>query len=456
MAKEKKVEPYAFTPDFEAQVVYLCCARSRFLGRVEKSLEAAAMPSPAGQLAISAAAAIFEDLGHGPDDPLLVLQRLRRWSDDGKVTMAALQEVSDLFDAAEDAGIKPEEGVMAELAPVLKSRLLQDTVRTSMEEYSSKGDFSKVVSMVERAQRLGVVDNSLGTRVGGGSFGIIEAVKHLERLPTGVMELDAAIGNGMPRGQLGVLVGGPGDGKSMGLNHIAGFGWKAGLCVGYVSLELPEHIVLARLKANVTNHSIDSILEGNAEAKRLLEHTPMGLMMYKGFTPQATTVNDVIDWVKQVEDHEGRKMDLLIVDYADKLTVRLKSTGGKGAGKAPDNPYTTFELVYEGLRIHAADRKTWTWTASQSGRKSAKDKKRVTDLDDVSDSMGKVRVADLVITLNSRDDGASIEWYVAKNRTGKSRIKVGPLPVDFACGSMTIRPKTDTEQQSELLEPGAW
>lgn len=450
MAKEKKVEPYPFTPSFEQQVVFFSCTRPKFFGRVEQALDIDSMPTEAARLALQAVKAIYGDLGHGPNDALLVIQRLRRWSDDGKVPMPKIQAVSDLLDAAEDAGLADEEAVMGELAPVLKQRTFHEAVKTSMDEYSSKGDMNKVVSMITRAQRVGTADMSLGTRVGEASFQVIEAVRNLDRLPLGIMEVDAAIGNGMPRGQLGVLVGGPGDGKSMGLNHIAGFGWSAGLFTGYVSLELPEHVVLARLKANVTGETIDSILEGNSAAKYKLGGMRMGPMIYKWFTPQATTVADVTDWVKQAEDVEGRRMDLLIVDYADKLTTRLK-----GGSKTQDNQYTTMELVYEGLRIHADERKAWTWTASQAGRKNKKDKNRVTDLDDVADSMGKVRVADLVLTLNVRDEGATMEWYVAKNRTGKSRIKVGPLPVDFASGAMTVRPKTDS-QQVDLLEPGSF
>ena len=48
--------------------------------------------------------------------------------------------------------------------------------------------------------------------------------------------------------------------------------------------------------------------------------------------------------------------------------------------------------------------------------------------------MHKVPVSDLVQTLNVRDDGEQIMFYVAKNRTGKSRQQIGPLPHEFECG----------------------
>jgi len=445
----KKPDPYPFTPEFERQVIYLSCARPKFWGRIGHALQEDALHGEPSKLAFRAANAISQDTGSGPSDPLFVVQRIRRWMDDGKIKHEELAAVVELFDSVEDGGVMDEEAVVTELTPVLRQRVQHEAVTTAIAEYSAKGDFGKVVSMVERAQRLGITDTNLGTRVGGGSFKLIEMVRHLERLPTGVMELDAALGNGIPRGQLGMLIGGAGDGKSMGLNHICGASMRSGLFCGYATLELPEHVVQARLIANVTGESIDSILEGSTAAKAKLERMKLGTCMVKPFTPQMTTVDDVTNWVKECEDKEGRQMDVLIVDYADKCTTRLKNTGSKKT-KEQDGLYTTMELVYEGFRIHAEARKTWTWTASQAGRRSSKDKKRVRDLDDVSDSMGKVRVADVAITLNVNDDGTMIEWFVGKNRTGKSRIKVGPLPVDWATGSMTVRPPGDNPAQGDL------
>jgi hypothetical protein len=104
------------------------------------------------------------------------------------------------------------------------------------------------------------------------------------------------------------------------------------------------------------------------------------------------------------------------------------------------------------LRIHADTRKTWTWTASQMVRRGKGDKKRVADIDDGADSQGKVRVADLVITLNPREDATLMEWFVPKFRLGRSMTRVGPLPVDFAHGSMVMRAQ-DTPQD-QLWEPG--
>jgi uncharacterized Fe-S cluster-containing radical SAM superfamily enzyme len=59
------------------------------------------------------------------------------------------------------------------------------------------------------------------------------------------------------------------------------------------------------------------------------------------------------------------------------------------------------------------------------------------EVDDVADSMHKVRVADLVLTLTppntGEDEVTELIHYVAKHRTGKSNVQVGPLRTEFEC-----------------------
>jgi hypothetical protein len=115
-------------------------------------------------------------------------------------------------------------------------------------------------------------------------------------------------------------------------------------------------------------------------------------------------------------------------DYADKLTAKKQE---KGAGD-----YKIGQVVYEGLRLFAVDKKHFSWTASQSrgrGGDGGKKKKRL-DLEDTADSIHKIRVADLVVTLNKDDETQEMNVFVAKHRTGRSRVSVGPLPLNFELG----------------------
>lgn len=431
MALINKPKPYLFDPSFEKQLVAIACSKPRFYGRVGGQIDPELLKLEPSKLAMRAAKQIADDVGHGPSSTVLVIQRLRRWMADGKVTLEAIKKVAELFDDAEDAGLADEESMVKEIAPLLADRLRDQAVKESIASYGKKGDLSKVIELENKAARIGQVDTSIGTILGPDSFSEVVALKDLQRLPTGIMELDSVLDGGLQVGGLGVAVGGSGDGKSMYLSHVAGVSVWDGLFVGYATLELPRPIVLARIKANMTGVPINAMLAGDVrDAKKLLKRRAgkLGRLIVQDFTPYVTTVEDIKEWVDQCEQQSKRKLDLLIVDYGDKVGVK------KTKGDRDSSEYTSGRVVYEGLRIYANDRKTFCWTASQASRQ--KDRKRRLDLNDVADSMHKIRVADLVITLNLKEEGEeqTLTVYVAKHRTGKSRCEVGPLPTEYECG----------------------
>lgn len=422
-------EPYPFNVAFEAALVTLLCSRPRLFGRLGREIEADLLSSKSATLAVQAAQAIAHDTGNGPDSLLTVLQRIRRWVYEGKHTIEELEAVSDLFDEAEDAGLPSEEQVVAEAAPILQRRLQAQATRTAIEEYGRRGDMSKVIDLVARSARLGTVDTSVGLQMGDTAFREIDRVRLMERLPVGILELDAGLDGGLQRGGLGIALGGPGDGKSMFLSHGAAHAMLRGLRVGYATLELPEVVVSARIFGNLVGVPVSEILAGRHDVARARwsELGVSGSCVVKEFPASVTSVEDIQDWVRLVEDHQHAPLDLLIVDYVDKLANPRKD--GRELGGYEGGRHNT-----EGLRLFAFEKKNWCWTASQSRRRDKGAKKHFLDLDDTADSMHKPRVADLVVSLNAQDGGATMTFFVAKHRTGRARFSVGPLPTEFELG----------------------
>lgn len=384
--------------------------------------------------ALEALRAIANDLGRGPSDSSMVIQRLRRFRDEGKVTLEEIRAVVELLDDAEEEGLPPDDEVIAEVAPILKRRAQQSAVRKAITAHGKDSDLTEVANEILDAQRIGQVDTSQGTRIGTDSFEAIRVLRRMQRLPIGIDQLDLQLSGGLARKALGVIVGGAGDGKSMMLSHIAAQCMYDGLSVVYATLEIPEGEVLARIKANLTDMTIDEITSGDGEqecmrrlaylANRQFDFRPgLGLGITKEFSPFTTTVHDIRTWLDNCEAQEGRPIDVLIVDYADRM----------GAPKESGD-YNAQKVIYEGLRNVIDERGIFGWTACQATRSS--DKSRRHDLNDMADSMHKGRIADLVITLNLSKDGDEIEYYVAKHRTGKSRFSIGPDKHWFENGQM--------------------
>ena len=418
-------EPYGLDESFEKVVLWCCCTNPGFWSLVGHAIDPNALEVRDARLIIETCRQIAKELGRGPGTGLIVLQRLTRKVHEGKATVEQIEAISELLDEVEDSDPPDFELVVNELLPILRRRMQSQAIVMAHGEFAKRGDFGPVQDMLAAASSLGEKEQVSGVAVGPSGFDRIEESKTVDRLPTGVLELDLKLNGGAPRRSLGVWLADSGGGKSMALVNQAGECMRQKQFSGFVTLELPEHIQLARLFANLTGVAVNDILDiphWREEAKRRIHalHSEIGLCEVAEFAPHATTVKDLVEWIEDREQHHGVKMETLIVDYADKVAAR---------GVRDDNQYLMMRQVYEGLRRDVSmDRGMWVWTGSQSSRPDKK--RRMIDLRDVADSMHKVRVADVVISLNPLDDD-QIEMFVAKNRLGASKFIVGPLLTDF-------------------------
>jgi hypothetical protein len=424
----KSQEPYGFRPDFERALVTTASCRPKFYGRTAHALDPELLHAPEAKLVMQAAHAIFADLGRGPDKLMLIDQRLARWRHDGKVSQEQIDAVSEYFEEAIARGLPGEDAVDMEVVPVLQHRMQHDAVKAAIDDLGKRGDYQRTVDLLGKAVRIGVTERGTGIKLGDASFSLIEKLRLLKRLPTGIIELDTYLDGGPPRGTLNVWLTGTGGGKSQAMSHTGAHSTLNGLHTAYATLELPESVVLARVISNMTGIPITLLIENPKameEAKRRLAAlTGLGVFTVKAFTAKATTPKDIQEWVQELAAAEGRPVDFLALDYADKLVEE----GGK---QSPQ--HIAVDNVFEAVRLGAEAGNYVCWTGSQSrGREERKSKK--VDLEHTSEGMGKVRVADLVETLNYDEETNEMGFFTAKNRHGRARQMIGPLPCDFALG----------------------
>jgi hypothetical protein len=121
------------------------------------------------------------------------------------------------------------------------------------------------------------------------------------------------------------------------------------------------------------------------------------------------------------------RYDVLIVDYADKL----------GWPKEFKGTYEGQNHVFEALLHGTRERNVWTWTASQAKRRDKKKSKNgLLRMEDVADSMHKVRNSDVVLTLNPTADYSLVRVLLDKHRTGVSGFLSELMPTNFAYGRL--------------------
>jgi len=131
--------------------------------------------------------------------------------------------------------------------------------------------------------------------------------------------------------------------------------------------------------------------------------------------------------VTSVSEEIGFPVDVLVVDYADKLTANVQKRK-----KGEEGSYAKAEVIYDGL-LHFAQKGHWAFTASATTRPDAHKKQKKMDENSAADSMHKVRIPDLVVSLNLwGEDQDQMMMYVAKNRLGIAHSSIGPWPVDWS------------------------
>lgn len=431
---DNEVTPYKFERSFECFVVALACTNPKFWGRISAAIEIEGFELQASRDALAAVRDIANERGRGPDKAALVLQRLRSWMTEGKLPLARVHAVAEMLEDAADWGLPSPEAVLNEIVPVLKGRSVQALTLELVQESvkGSKADMGHIKRRVEQHERLGERDVSIGHRLGLGSLDRIKALSELDRLPFGIPELDSVLDGGMGHG-LGIFIAGTGVGKSMFMCHAAAHALMNGLHVVYATLELPSEEIEARIVANLTGLPINALMSGQADLvaqTRLAAMEPfMGRLVTRDFTPKGTTVDDLIEWIEEVEAEAGVPVHVAIVDMLSKL----KGWSGK-KGVGPQSTYLEVGDVTETFRNYVKDRRKWGLSGMQPQR-GAKDKKKI-DTDDVADSMEAVRTADTVITASRTEDETQFEYFVAKSRFSEARKLVGPLPHDHACGRM--------------------
>lgn len=430
-------DPYNFDPGWERSLTFVACSRPLFWGKAAHAVDPDQLGAAPAKLAFEIAGALYREMGRGPEKPVQVIQRARLWYVDGKVTHEEVIALVDYFDAAEDAGLLSEEALTNELVPILRKRIQQMAAYAAGDDLRHGRDMSKTQGLIEKANRLGAVDESVGVTLDPDELLCeLARLQSLQFLPLGITELDLKLDGGLRRGCLGVILGGPGSGKSMLLGHIGAEALRAGYFVAYATLELSPIDVTARICANLTGIPTKAITrDPNKIAPRLraaLDATKYGVWRCQEFAPLATSFPDVVAWVEDLERRVGRPVDVLITDYGDKLGAPKNASKGE-----KESGYGTGRAVFEPMRHYAAfghkGGPIWHWTASQAVRKKDKSKKGLT-LDDVADSMHKVRVPDMVVGIEFEEESKQVKAKVLKNRHDEPGAVAGPMPSDFETG----------------------
>ena len=290
------------------------------------------------------------------------------------------------------------------------------------------GDFDGIRNLVEKAIKAGM-DKNIGHEYNK-DIETRYRVDYRPTVPSPWPILNDGIQGGFGPGDLAIVFGSPGGGKSWTMVAIAAHAVKMGYKVNFYTLELGEDYVGKRFDCYFTGYSIDEVNKHRKEVEKYVNNLK-GKLIVKEYPPKGASVNTIKAHVQKCVDID-HKPDLIIIDYVDYLKAPSRGKNTERKHEIDDVFIATKGLAKE-LKIPIL-------TPSQVNRMGARDS--IIEGDKAAGSYDKMMVADMCFSLSRQKEDKVLgtgRIHVMKNRYGQD--------------GMTYNIKMDTNNgQIEFLE----
>ena len=257
-------------------------------------------------------------------------------------------------------------------------------------------------------------------------------------VPTPWEHLNVLLQGGLGGGDLGIIFGNPGGGKSWSLVALGGHAVKMGYNVLHYTLELGEDYVGRRYDAFFTNQPVQNIAKHRKEIEAIVPNLP-GNLIIKEFAMGKATTSMVESHIKKCIELDF-KPDLVIIDYIDLL--RSKRLKGERKDEVDDLYVSTKGLARE-LNLPV-------WSVSQVNRAGAKDD--VIEGDKAAGSYDKMMISDFAMSLSRKrldKTNGTGRVHIMKNRYGMDGMTFN-AKIDTSTGHIDIN---TAEMHYEDSEP---
>ena len=423
LPEEEKAPHYEFDADFQQKIVALRIRDTPFSQLTDGLIKPEFFENAAHAALVAVSNKYFERYKKAPGDKTVLAalmgDAIRSRMLPPEIARMAIAIIPEIY----KTDVSDRDYVADECAVFARHQALASAVLASV-ELIDKRDLDAVGVLMRKA-------NDVGVKVTGGAYDYAEMVKVRTqdrkdraagiRPPTGITTGYAVIDDylyhkGWGRRELSVLMGGPKAGKSMamisfGINAIAN-GYKT----LYVTLEVAAGIIAERMDANVSDRAMFELgphchdVEGKVQAF-MAKAAPFIIHEFPTGSMRPSDLRRLLEHYKG----QGMVFDLVIVDYADLMAPE----------RVTDNLQENSKSVYVNLRGMAMAEGFALLTATQTNREGAK--KAVATMTDIAEDINKVRIADILISINKTPEEVTSKQarlFFAASRNQRSGFTV--------------------------------
>ena len=317
--------------------------------------------------------------------------------------VALKEELRNSYEASTD----DVEFVQEEFSTFCKNQEMKSAILNSADLLKG-GDFDGIRNTIEKAMKAGM-DKNIGHEYNK-DIETRYRENYRPTIPTPWPILNDGIQGGFGPGDLGIIFGSPGGGKSWTMVACAAHAVQLGYKVNFYTLELGEDYVGKRFDCYFTGHTIDEI---NSHRKEVQKHVDnlKGRLIVKEYPPKGASVNTIKSHIQKCIDMD-HKPDMIIIDYVDYLKAPSRGKSYERKDEIDD--------VFIATKGLAKEMKIPILTPSQVNRMGAKDS--VIEGDKAAGSYDKMMVADICLSLSRQKEDKVLgtgRVHVMKNRYGQ-------------------------------------
>ena len=413
-----------YGPSFQMKVISSLLTHKEFLQNINDVLSDEYFSNPAHKWVINEIIKYYEKYHTTISMDILKVEMKKLTNEVLKVS------VKEQLREAYRADIEDLAYVQEEFSTFCKNQQLKKALLSSVDLLKA-GDYDSIKYMIESAMKAGQ-DKNIGHEYKKDSESRYRE-DHRKIVPTPWGPINELIQGGLGNGDLGLIFGNPGGGKSWTLVALGGFAIQMGYNVIHYTLELSESYTGRRYDAFFTGIPVDQLDKHKDKVDAVSAELP-GELIIREFSMGKTTMSTIESHIQKVRDL-GIEPDLIIIDYIDLLSTRKRNVDRKGE---IDDIYISTKGLARELNIPI-------WSVSQVNRAGAKD--NIIEGDKAAGSYDKMMITDLSISLSRKKEdkvNGTGRLHIMKNRYGMDGLTF-QVDVNTSNGQIAIGEQYDEE-----------
>jgi len=339
--------------------------------------------------------------------------------DNEVLKVSVIEQLKEAYKASNE----DQEYVEQEFANFCKNQQLKKALLSSV-DLLEKGQYDDIRYLIDSALKAGM-DKNLGHEYEKDTESRYRA-EDRNPITTPWPHVNELLQGGLGSGDVGIIFGNPGGGKSWMLTALGAMPVSLGYTVAHYTLELSEGYMGRRYDATFTGLKVQELGVHRQEVNEMIDKLK-GKLIIKEFSMGKASIASIEAHIQKMTDL-GTKPDLVIIDYVDLLKSKRKSTDRKDE----------IDDIYISTKALARDLKLPIWTVSQVNRAGAKDD--VIEGDKAAGSYNKVMIADFAMSLSRKrldKMNGTGRAHIMKNRYGGDGMTY-PVKINTENGNIEI------------------